>query len=53
LAAEEKAQIDFGVVAGCGAAGDQAAAASKAGDAVMPSVCAYMFEDYVYTTLPC
>jgi hypothetical protein len=47
LAGEEEAQIDFGVVAGGCAAGDKATANGEAGDAVVPSGGAYVFEDDV------
>lgn len=50
LAAEKKAQIDFGVEAGGGSAGDQAAAARKAGEAVVPGGHADVFKDHVHTT---
>ncbi len=53
LAAEEEAQIDLGVVAGGGSAGDQAAAACEAGYAVVPGGHAHVFEDYVHSALPC
>ena len=47
LAGEEKPEIDFCVVAGGGAAGDEAAPVGETFDAVVPSGGAHMFEDHV------
>lgn len=51
LAAEEEAEIDFGIEAGGGTAGDEAAAASEGGDAIVPGGGAYVFEDDVHAAL--
>ena len=51
LAAEEEAEIDFGIVAGGGAAGDQASSGGEAGKAVVPSGRANVFENDIDAAL--
>ncbi len=47
LAAEKESQVDLGLVAGGGAAGDQAASGGKAGEAVIPSGCTDVLENNI------
>jgi hypothetical protein len=51
MAAEEEAQIDFGVEAGGGATGDQASVDGERGDALRPGGFADVFEDHVDAAL--
>lgn len=51
LAAEEEAEVELGVVAGGDTAGDEAAAGSEAGDAVVPGSNADVFKDDVNAAL--
>ncbi len=51
LAAEEEPQVDLGIVAGGGAAGYQAAAEGKTGEAVVPGSCANVFEHNIDAAL--
>src|SRR6202007_1501656 len=51
LAAEEETEVDLGVVAGGGAASDQAASSGETGEAVVPSGRADVLEDHIDTTL--
>ena len=51
LAAEKKAEINLGVVAGRSPASDQAASSGQASEAVVPSGRANVFEDNIYTAL--
>ena len=51
LAAEEEAEIEFGVVAGGAAAGDQTAGEREAGEAVVPGGGADVLEDDVDAAL--
>src|SRR4029434_10365138 len=53
LAAEEKPEIDFGVVTGGGSAGDQATAPGEARHAIVPGGGADVFEDDVHSALGC
>src|SRR5712692_10138476 len=46
-AAKKEAEIDFGVVASGGAAGDQAASGGEAGEAVIPSGCTNVLENNI------
>src|SRR5215831_9882388 len=48
LAAEEEAEIDLGIIAGSGAAGDEASATSKAGNTIVPGGGADVLEDDVH-----
>src|SRR5690348_16676530 len=50
VAAEEEAEVDFGVVAGGGAAGNQTAIGGKAGEGLVPSGRADVLEDDVHAT---
>jgi hypothetical protein len=47
MPAEKKTEIEFGVVSGGGAAGDEASAGGEAGEAVVPRGCADVLEDDV------
>src|SRR5580693_5200835 len=53
LARKKIAKIDFRVVSGGGAAGDQAAAEGEAADAFVPSGLPYMLDDHVNAATVC
>ncbi len=52
MAAEEEAEVDFGIVAGRGAASYQAAGWSQAGETVVPGGGTYVFENDVDSSFP-
>lgn len=53
LSPEEKGQIEFGILTGGDAAGNQASAAGQAGDALVPGLSADVLEDDVHATAIC
>src|SRR5579864_5875481 len=53
LAAEQKPQVNLGVITGCGAASYQATTEGQAGHTFVPRRGAHMFKHYVHPALVC